>query len=294
MPHGAAGRERLAALKALHADVALCYDTGAYWKPLMLAIRAGIPNRVGYVHKGCSGGVTHPIGINFPQPYPAYFRDLVAQLTGMPPDGPLQPKVYPSQDDSREADALWRSFFLSGNQPVLAAFVASRQSIGVPPPRFLGEILASLSTRTPVNILLMGGTDDEALLHFLKHQWRLSAHIIAGRLNLRAVTALLARCTLVFSTDSGPRHLANAAGVPVAFVRNLWSRRIETGQYLDTETDLAPEVEMISPDSEKEWRQLIGVEQTASRLAHLLAHYQRTFRPSPAFWNQCQLRSASK
>ena len=47
------------------------------------------------------------------------------------------------------------------------------------------------------------------------------------------------RCSLVFCPDSGPRHIANAVGTPVVFVRNLFSDRVETGSYCSNEWDLA-------------------------------------------------------
>ena len=50
--------------------------------------------------------------------------------------------------------------------------------------------------------------------------------------------------------DSGPRHLANAAGIPVFFVPNLAVGKIETGAYLDTETDLAPDFEWVPPSGQ--------------------------------------------
>ncbi len=51
----------------------------------------------------------------------------------------------------------------------------------------------------------------------------------------------------MLTTDSGPRHIANAAGVPVFFFRNLRSDPVETGAYLDTETDFCPPTLWLDP-----------------------------------------------
>jgi ADP-heptose:LPS heptosyltransferase len=65
----------------------------------------------------------------------------------------------------------------------------------------------------------------------------------AGRINLRALVSFLRKCDAVLTTDSGPRHLANAAGVPVVYLRNLLSLETETGSYLASEHDLVPPAE---------------------------------------------------
>ncbi|MCX7590850.1 MAG: hypothetical protein N2255_04395, partial [Kiritimatiellae bacterium] len=92
---------------------------------------------------------------------------------------------------------------------------------------------------------LCGSADEELQLNSLQARFCPDAPVLAGRLNLRALTVFLKYCNLVFASDSGPRHLANAAGIPVVFLRNLNARRAEAGPYLDTETDLAPSLECL-------------------------------------------------
>ena len=89
-----------------------------------------------------------------------------------------------------------------------------------------------------VHVVLCGAASDEALLADVNKDFGLEADIVAGKLGIRALCCFLRRCSVVLTTDSGPRHIANAAGVPVVFVRNVWSNAVETGVYTDTETDL--------------------------------------------------------
>jgi ADP-heptose:LPS heptosyltransferase len=69
-------------------------------------------------------------------------------------------------------------------------------------------------------------------------EFGLEADIVAGSLGIRALCCFLRRCSVVLTSDSGPRHIANAAGVPVVFVRNVWFNAVEAGVYVETETDL--------------------------------------------------------
>jgi ADP-heptose:LPS heptosyltransferase len=232
-------------------DVVICYDTGMYTHALLTASLLGIPNRIGYIHKGCSGLVTHPIQINYPQPFPAYFRDLVSQVTGQEPNWNLRPKIFLTDRDAEEADAFWNALNLSNDKPVLACFVTSRQPTGVWPLEMFRATLELIHASCKAQFLLCGAPEDMAKLEQLRATLSFPSSINAGLLGLRALVALLSKCSVVLSTDSGPRHLANAAGAQVVFMRNSWFSRIEAGTYChDTEHDMASNVEFLIPSQQ--------------------------------------------
>ena len=227
-------------------DVAVCYNSGGYWRDLIKMTRLGIPNRVGYVHKGFSGLVTHGIQISYPQPFPAYFRDLIAQLTATRPTWPLRPKVFPKPEDESSSLALWRELELDSMRPALACFVTSRQSRGVWPSEKFGAAIRQVEKERDIQTILLGAPEDLTALEELKRSFNLGARVAAGKLQLLALVCLLRKCSAVFCTDSGPRHLANAAGVRVVYIRNLSFSRVEAGRYCETELDLAPEAEFVA------------------------------------------------
>jgi heptosyltransferase-2 len=265
------GSEDFMTLKTEKYDVAICYDTGMYTQPLLTATLLGIPNRVGYVHKGWSGLVTHPIRINYPQPFPAYFRDLVAQLTEQEINWDLRPKVTLTDQDHRKAEALWSELKLADDRPVLACFVTTRQPTGVWPLEKFRETLELLHGSSTAQIVLCGAAQDAEKLKLLQSSLSLPVSINAGRLELRALIAFLTKCHVVLSTDSGPRHLANAAGVPVVFVRNPWFSRKEAGVYCpDSEYDLAPEGEFFPPSEQHALLGLISPQAAADQLINIL------------------------
>ena len=248
----------LARLRALLAprrfDVALTYASGGNWRELVAAANAGIPNRIGYVHKGFSGLVTHPVTIRFPQPFPAYFRDLVCQLTGANPVTAvpsLRPLVHPTAADEQAVDRVGERLGLNWNAPILACAVTSRQPSGIwPRERFL-ESIRHVRERQPCTVIYFGATTDASELRQLADQSGPGAHVLAGDLEPRGVVALLRRCRGALTADSGARHLANAAGIPVVFVRNISFRHVEAGAYCDTDHDMAPpDLELVPPAEE--------------------------------------------
>jgi len=265
------GSEDFMTLKQEQYDVAICYDSGSYTHPLLTTTLLGIPNRVGYVHKGWSGLVTHPIGIKYPQPFPAYFRDLVAQLTRQEASWDLRPKVTLTEQDHRKAEALWSELMLADDRPVLACFVTTRQPTGVWPLEKFRETLELLHGSSPAQIVLCGAPQDKEILKSLESSLSFQVCINAGQLGLRALIAFLAKCHVVLSTDSGPRHLANAAGVPVVFVRNPWFSRKEAGVYCpESEYDMALDLEFVIPNNQGAYWQNVTVEAVAPKIVSLL------------------------
>lgn len=232
--------EHFAALREMHFDAALSTNCIKYWPELLLALRLGIPNRSGYTYKGFSGWVTSPIPIQYPRPYPIYFRDYVAALTSRPASWPPRPVIHTNARDESDAEALWSALELSRHAHVTACFMTSRQPTGLWPVQKFGETLAALKRKIQTHILLCGAASDAETLARVDRDFSLQASVIAGTLSIRALCCFLRRVSVVFSTDSGPRHIANAANVPVVFIRNVWSNAIETGVYVDTETDICP------------------------------------------------------
>lgn len=230
--------EHYAALKAMRFDAALCTNCIKYWPELLLALRLGIPNRAGYVYKGFSGWVTIPLPIRYPQPFAAYFRDYIAALTGRNPDWLPRPVIYTGKRDQDEADTLWEKLQLGRHPHVTASFMTSRQPAGVWSGSKFGETLRALRRKRDTHIVLCGAAADQTVLATVNKDFNLDADVVAGDLGIRALCCFLRRCSVVLTSDSGPRHIANAAGVPVVFVRNVWFNATEAGAYVDTETDL--------------------------------------------------------
>jgi ADP-heptose:LPS heptosyltransferase len=226
-------------------DVAICYNSSSTAQDLLFAVGRKISNRVGYPDKGFSGLVTFPIKINFPQPYPAYFRDLVSQIVRRVPDWPLCPQIFPTPHNRAEADAIWNQLRLNPDRPVVACFATSRQLSGVWPATKFAESLRVIETSSDAQTILCGTASDAETLHYLKQRLELRAQVVSGQLCLLSLACFLQRCTVVLCPDSGPRHLANAVGTPAIFVRNFAVGRVETGTYCETEIDVAPDLERV-------------------------------------------------
>lgn len=262
----------VARLRELRFDVALCTNAEKYWLDLRVALRARIPNRVGYIHRGLSALVTHPVACPLPNSRAAYFRDFVSQITGLPPTWPLKPQMYPSLEDERDADQAWAELGLREDRPALACFMTTRQQSRVWPVDCYRQALALLRRSQPVQIVLAGAAGDRPLLERFAASCDFPCHLLAGRLGLGALCVFLRRCQAVLAPDSGSRHIANAAGTPVVFIRDLVCSAVEAGWYCESEIDLTPPgLEFIPPAKQEPYLRQVTPEQMARTLAQIIS-----------------------
>ena len=227
-------------------DAALCTNHIAYHRDLVMATRARIPNRVAFVHKGLSAFATVPVRADYPRPAPAYTRAMVAAVTGAEPTWPLTPQVFLTADDALEADRALPTHDVDLARPLIACTITNRQprTRTWPVAAYL-RTLELLAHDRGATVVLCGSADDAPALHAAAAACRVPARVLTG-LPLRAFAAFLRRCDVLLSTDSGPRHLANAVGTPVVFVRSLNVSRVEIGAYCDNESDASGDEEWLS------------------------------------------------
>ncbi|MCX5714330.1 MAG: lipopolysaccharide heptosyltransferase II, partial [Candidatus Omnitrophica bacterium] len=77
------------------------------------------------------------------------------------------------------------------------------------------EVADRLVQEYGFKVLVISGPKDRALAQNLVTNMREKAIDLAGRLSLSQIAALLSRCSLFISNDSGPVHIGSAVGVPV-------------------------------------------------------------------------------
>ena len=221
-------------------DVVLCTDNIAHHRALWLATELGIPNRVAFVQKGFSGLATVPVTTPRAS-WPAEIRAMVGVVTGAESADPLRPRMYLNSVDVTDAASEWSSLPYTDATFTIACTATTRQQLGALPHSLLSGILRCVLEQAPgARIVLTGTHADAPALTAMAAALGPRALVSAGRMQLRTFAAFLGLCDAFVGTDSGPRHLANAAGIPVFFVRNMAVPEIEAGRYCDTETDIAP------------------------------------------------------
>jgi len=143
-------------LRAHRFDVALCTNTLRHYPDLLLSVSLGIPTRVGYDHKGFSGLITTPVHVDYPSPFPAYFRTMTRQIADVQDDWPLKPSVALEPTDIQLANDFYRSLNV-GDAPLLACCPTTRQPVGGWPANDLLLAAEQVATATGAHVVLCGG-----------------------------------------------------------------------------------------------------------------------------------------
>lgn len=189
----------------------------------LVAKLAGIPRRVGFESSAGRFLLTDTV------PFTWLMHDLERNLALLLPLGGA---AAPRESESRYLDAPELPAALAG--ALAAAGVAPGARLaGVHPgaawatKRWLPERYAALCDAlkaeglTPV---LVGGPQDAALARRVAEGGR--AVDLTGKTDLHGLKALMGRLSLFVTNDSGPMHLAAAAGVPVVAVFGATTREL--------------------------------------------------------------------
>jgi lipopolysaccharide heptosyltransferase II len=214
-------RSTLAALRAIRArryDAVVDLEFFSKFT-MILSSLSGAPRRVGYHFRPIYRGdlLTHQVPFNHYQHVIRVFLATAEALgVAVRPGDVAYPRLEPGTD-ARAAAAR-----AAGAQPgerlvVLAPCVSD---LGAELRRWAPEKYAALADRLAargVRVALVGGPSDR------EHVARIRAlagpgdriRDLAGALSLEELAGLLARAAVVVSSDTGPMHLAVAAGRPV-------------------------------------------------------------------------------
>lgn len=181
-----------------------------------LAYLSGAASRVGFVRsQGVKSLYTHPVVFDESEHISDIFQSIAASLGVAKGDGQLIP-VTLNHDEHRFVSQFCREHdiadgdFLVGIN-VNASDVARERRW--PQDRF-AQLADRIVDSSPVKILLLGSPAEQEYVEDVAAQMTSSPIIAAGKTTLRQMIALLGRCNLFISNDSGPVHMAGAQGTP--------------------------------------------------------------------------------
>jgi ADP-heptose:LPS heptosyltransferase len=199
------------ALRKKKFDAVVCTfpeDRFAAW-----AFASGAAIRIGQRKQGLQRLLTHtPDIVKSDNGVLAYYCALVQCLGA---SVPTQQTEYSVLDSARIwADDVLRSRNVSAERPLVAVHPGASADFRIWPPENFSAVMEHLSTEDGATILLLGGSMDEPILSAIKRQLRVRFVEVDTEGNVGNLAAILQRCALCISHDSGPRHLAIAVGIP--------------------------------------------------------------------------------
>lgn len=222
---GLAGKWTLAGtLRRYRFDLAVLFQNA--FEAAFITWLAGIPRRYGYATDGRVFFLTEPVAV--PRSHGSvhqveYYWNMLKPLgvSGAPPS----PTLQSSTDEDRLVDGRFTS----------AGITASDFIIGINPgstygnakrwlPERFAEVARKLAERlakeerASVAVALLGARGEEALGNDIASRLDCRSIVLSGATTIRELMAVVKRCRLLITNDTGPMHIAAACGVPIVAV----------------------------------------------------------------------------
>lgn len=200
-------------LRSLRFDLAILFPNS--FESALMALAIGIPHRIGYrrdlrsflLTRSIDSGDRHRIHrIDY------YMRLLT--LLGLEEGERIFP-FHISEEEEKAAENLLAEQGVSPDKPMAAIhFGAAFGTAKAWPLERYAELCDRLADRLRVRVAVFGGPSELALLPRFQGSLRSNPIILVGKTPLKVLAALIRRCGLFVSHDTGPLHLAYALGTP--------------------------------------------------------------------------------
>lgn len=212
-----------------HYDLAINFE-GDIRSHLMIAASLA-PRRVGFDMAGGGPLLTDRVAHDPRRHTAQNALALVERAFDLAPGtlpGPLDPlgadrwRLGRSPEDETAAAAFLVSLGVPAGDahPIVAVHVPGGRDIKQWPPARFAEVARALAADDGATLLFTGAAGDRTLVEETARSLGglPRVHVVAGALDLRSLTAVLARADLLVTGDTGPMHLAAAVGTPVVAV----------------------------------------------------------------------------
>lgn len=193
------------------ASLILMYTSGAVRR---VAYKAASPERMRYGWKDLERLISEGPAKGMPKHEVDQQLDILRYLGGEPGDTRLE--IWTSLEDEKYAqNILIDSGILQAQGVIAFAPGAAWPFRRWPPKRFI-ELGQWLQGTYDVSIVILAAEEEAELAHRIENGLQSGRTInLAGKTTLREMAAVLENCHLFIGNDSGPLHIATAAGIPV-------------------------------------------------------------------------------
>jgi heptosyltransferase-2 len=104
---------------------------------------------------------------------------------------------------------------LTAGKPIIAVNPGASHPVNRWPERHFSALADMLSERLSARVVIIGGGEDVALAAKISAESRSRPTVLAGKASLLQTAAILEKCTVLVTGDTGPLHMATAVGTRV-------------------------------------------------------------------------------
>ncbi|SLM45976.1 Lipopolysaccharide heptosyltransferase II and D, D-heptose 1,7-bisphosphate phosphatase (Modular protein) [Nitrospira sp. ND1] len=222
---GLVGKWTLAAVLRRHRfDLAILFQNA--FEAALISFLAGIPRRFGYATDGRTLLLTDPVTVpprTAQRHQVEYYWDLLKPLGG---HGPAPaPRLFVTPDESALIAGRLAGAGIGPSDPVIGVNPGSTYGHAK---RWLPDRYAEVVNRAVtdvqgrsgarVGVAILGAKGEEPLGKAIADQIKTRTVVCSGQTTVRELMALVKRCQLFLTNDTGPMHVAAAFKVPLVAV----------------------------------------------------------------------------
>jgi len=178
---------------------------------------ARIPIRIGYQDEWRSLFLTH--GIRRRKEFlhahrVHYYQKLIEPLGKI--ESPPSPQIFLREEDRRWTDQALKDLGMIEGKPLIGMNPGATYGLSKCwyPDRF-GELGKRLVEKWQTKVLLFGKEEERPIVHEILRHMGTKGIDLTGKTGLLQLAALLERCALLVTNDTGTMHVATAVGTPV-------------------------------------------------------------------------------
>ena len=131
---------------------------------------------------------------------------------------PGSPRIYCSNEEIETADKYLIEKGIQEGATIIGISPGAKWPTKMWPEDHFTELGEKIVSDLGANILVVGGADERELSERIAEKIGDHCVSIAGKTNIRESAALISRCNLFITNDSGPMHMATAVEVPVVAI----------------------------------------------------------------------------
>jgi heptosyltransferase-2 len=202
-------------LKERNFDLAIIFPRS--FRSAFQAYLARIPIRIGYQDEGRSLFLTH--GIRRTEEIRRshrvhYFQKLTDSLGQA--EGSSSPRIFLREEDRKWAEQKLRDLGIQDGRPLIGMNPGATYGLAKCwyPERF-GELGKRLFEKWKATVLLFGKEEERPIAKEILQHLKEGGIDLTGKTHLLQLAALLERCQLIVTNDTGTMHVATAVGTPV-------------------------------------------------------------------------------
>ena len=222
---GLTGKWTLAGVLRRHRfDLAILFQNA--FEAALISFLAGISRRLGYATDGRSLFLTDPVALpprDGRKHQVTYYWDLLKPLGG---HGPAPaPRLFVTPEESAAIAKRLADAGIDASDPVIGVNPGSTYGHAKRwlPERYaevVNRVLKDMQAQTgaKIGVAIVGAKGEEQLGHAIAKWIKTRTVVCSGQTTVRELMAIVKRCQLFLTNDTGPMHVAAAFKVPLVAV----------------------------------------------------------------------------